>query len=213
MHRFRAYAGKNFSLTSKGRFQLTIVKTKQITFQSFLKVLSTNGTGKERALCGAVTDNALNYWKPVEKLSQQIITDKIDFDSIIEYLDDYKSKHQNRANKAALTYLLEWRKKRTIRPLSRPEAQIMDFGNIEIIARPEIAFSMQGNHYLSNIYCSKSPKLTEQAASIGLCLMTKYYPIQSRMKNLKMLIIDTAKNRVFSEADILKDSKKYVKFQ
>ena len=186
---------------------------RELAFSTFLKLLELNEPQKATTLRGFLRGGGFNYWRPLQMLAPDIVSGKLALGDIASRVGALAKGHQRKYNEAALDRLLKWVLGRNLQYRRAPEKVVRDFGEsgLKVRIEPEVAFVMDGRHYLMHIWATNSPSLSDETLSMGLHFFRQ--SMKPTLPDANYLLFDTIKNRVFSEVDLLQHASSWLDAQ
>lgn len=178
---------------------------KPIGFSAFLKLLElSDGPRKAELRKKLGGGGGFQYWRPVQLTAPKAIQPAADVELLKKEIDGLCSGHQRQYNKNALVVFGKWIQGKAIVPaVSLPEI-FVEFGNSGLVIRlkPDVSFELDGNLFSMNLWATTKPLLSINTLSVGLLFCASAYRAQG-YENHEYVILDTIKNRLFREEDIL----------
>ena len=177
---------------------------RELAFSTFLKLLELPRRDKAATLRGFKRAGGFNYWRPMTKLAPKVAKGSLDLSDIQEEVGNLAKGHQRKYNINALTNLLKWTSRRRLTMRKSPGRLVKEFGStgLKVRIEPELSFAMQGNEYLVHLWATTNPTLSEETLSMGLFFF-RYHFRKNGYENHRYLILDTVKDRMFSEVGII----------
>jgi hypothetical protein len=187
---------------------------RELAFSTFLKLLEIPEPQKMATLRGFKRGGGFNYWRPLQALAPEVAVGALPLAGIQGRMAVLAKGHQRKYNESALLNLLKWVSRRKLTLRTRPEKIVKRFGSAGLHVRiePELAFSMRGRDYLMHIWATNTPVLSEETLSMGWHFFRHAFA-KTNHDNHQFLILDTVKDRVFGEVNMLDNAEEMLAMQ
>lgn len=177
---------------------------KPIGFSAFLKLVELADGPRKTALKKKLGGGkGFQYWRPVQTVAPKAILPAADFAALKQEIDGLCSGHQRKYNNNAFDAFCKWVEGKAI--TASPSLPTIDvpFGSsgLTIRLKPNMSFELEGKLYSINLWATTKPELSRKTLSIGLRFCANAFKAKGYTHN--HLILDTVKNRLFREDDIL----------
>lgn len=177
---------------------------KPIGFSAFLKLLELDERPRKAELKRKLGGGkGFPYWRPLETVAPKAILPAADIEAFRQQIHSLCSGHQRKYNSNAFDAFCKWIDGKAIKPNPPLPAMDVPFGNSGLIIRlkPTVTFELDGKTYSMNLWATTKPELSIKTLSVGLRFCANAFKAKGYTHS--HLILDTIKNRLFSEEDIL----------
>lgn len=178
--------------------------TKPIGFSAFLKLLELNAGPRKTELRKKLGEGGgFQYWRPLQITAGKAILPGADLASLRAEIASLCSGHQRKHNENAFDAFKKWLHGKAVLPVEPLPRMEVPFGNSGLVVRlqPEVSFALDNSNYGMALWATTKPPLSVQALSVGLFFLAAAY--KAKQHNRQFLILDTTKNKLFRESDIL----------